>query len=144
MVVMKANEAVLESMNKVPKVFARGLEAKKRDKTGRQVHDVATQLRTVDTMRSFAEMGQPRAPVVQQNQQFNYNGGRAGFAPGMSFESRLRTIRERRGLSNGDEEDTVLEGEVVDEVQSLEEELEGIGIDLDDADEDSDAASAKE
>ena len=53
----------------------------------------------------------------------------------MSFESRLRRIRENRGLKNEDVAEDVIDAEDEPE-QTLEEELSDIGINLDDADND--------
>lgn len=135
-VVMKANEAVLDKMTKVGKVFDRGLEAKKTDKRGRRVHDIDTQLKTVNTMRSFAEMGMPQAPAVQLNQQFNNIPGQSGgTSGGNSFESWLRNKRAQSGQDNGED---YIEGEEMNEEQSVEDELADIGIELDEDDDEGD------
>jgi hypothetical protein len=52
----------------------------------------------------------------------------------MSFESRLRSIREKRGLKNEDEE-VIVDAIDADTDQSVEEELSDIGVDLEEEEE---------
>lgn len=132
----KIIEVTMEHMEQVGKVWTGGLNAKKKEKDGRVVADTTTRLKTVESIRSMVEVVQPKAPGVQLNQQFNNPAGGPGgqFSPGMSFESRLRAIREKRGLKNEDAVE-VLEGQTGEDGESLEDELDGIGVDLDEGDE---------
>ena len=138
MVHLKVNEKVLEALDGVGKVFRTGLSAKKHLPIGggkfKAVDDVALQLKTVETIKSLHEVTQPKAPLVQNNTQFNSNFSNQNAShPGTSFESRLRKIREQRGLSN-DEGVRVGYAEDPSEDQSVEDELSDIGIDLEDDD----------
>lgn len=141
MVALRVNELFIQKIDRVAKVFDRGLMAKKRVPAGKgkyvTVADVGMQLKTVETIKSMQEIAQPKAPLVQNNTQFNNNLNPSGYQPGMSFEARLRQVRERRGLKN-EEEAVILDAAEVDGESTLEEELEGIGVDLDDGDEESD------
>lgn len=139
MVALKINEATMNQMGGVEQAFATGLKAKKIERLGggktRMVEDVGMQMKTVDTMRGLLELTQPRAPLIQNNTQVNrYGAGAPGsYTSGMSFESRIREARERRGLKNEDEE--MIEAEYQDTEKDLSEELGDIGIDLNDASE---------
>ena len=135
MVALRVNEVVIEKLDSVGEVFDRGLNAKKMVPIGGGRHkampDVAMQLKTVETIKSLQEVAQPKAPLVQNNTQFNNNNvGNPGFQPGMSFESRLRLVREKRGLKNEDEE-VILDAAEVNDDQSVEDELSDIGVDID-------------
>lgn len=145
-IAIEVNRQVLESLPKVATVWDGGLKAKKIVPVGggktRTVDDHATRLKTAESIKSFAELAQPKGPGFQLNQQFNNGGSQnPSYQAGMSFESRLRAIRERRGLTNGEDQEQIIDAEV-DEEQSLEDELADQGIDLADADEDGDAATA--
>jgi len=98
------------------------------------VPDHAMRIKGVMETRRIIETMQPRQPGVMLNQQFNSNVAVNGYRPGMSFESRLRFLREKRGMKNEDE----FTGEIIeasdDEGSTVEEELAEIGIDLKDAD----------
>jgi hypothetical protein len=134
MAVIQANSMVIDSMSGVKKVIDRGLLAKKRDRDGKLVHDISLQLKTVETLRGFAEMGQPKTPAFQLNQQFNSGGTQQpAIQGGGSFEARLRLIREQKGLENGDMVDA-RDAEYVDDEQTVEDELSDIGVDIDEDD----------
>jgi len=143
MVALRVNEIVIGKMAGVGEVFDRGLNAKKMVPIGGGRHksmpDIAMQLKTVDTIKSLQEVAQPKVPLVQNNTQFNNNMNTPGYQPGMSFESRLRAIREKRGLKS-EEDEVILDAAEVDDDQSAEEELSDIGIDLND--EEGDEATA--
>lgn len=145
MVDMKIGEVVMKAMDDVPAVFRRGLTAKRvvrHPGTGRAKteHDVGMQLKTVETIKSFQELARPRTPGVMLNQQFN-NGASPDHpqGSGMSFESRLRAIREKRGMLN---EENVIEvtAEEADSEMSLEEELAEQDIDIEEAETDEGSA----
>lgn len=128
-------EVAMDQLGNVGKVWNRGMKATKRDnKSQRMVADVLVQLKTVDSVRSFVETVQPKGPGIQLNQQFNNGGGGNGHGTGtgMSFEARLREQRAKRGLTNT-EGVTDRTTDDASDGQTLEEELEGIGVDLDDA-----------
>lgn len=134
MVALRVNEVVLGQLAGVGTVFGQGLKAKKLVPAGhgeyKSVADIAMRLKTVETMKSLQEISQPRAPVIQNNAQFNNNfPGGGSSAPGMSFEARLRIARERRGMVN-DEAANVIDAEEADIDQTLDEEMEDMGIDL--------------
>ena len=138
---MKIGEVVMESISHVPAVFKRGMTATRMIRnpaTGKAKlePDIAMQLKTVETMKSFQELARPKVPGVMLNQQFN-NGGPAGQAAsaGTSFESRLRAIREKRGLIN---EQNVIEitDEEANAEMTLEDELAEQGIDIEESEED--------
>lgn len=141
-VALAINEQVLSLIPQVGQVFADGLGAVKylpqRNGRFKKVDDHAIRLKTIETMKSLQEVAQPKAPLVQNNTQFNNNvqGGGAAFAPGMSFEARLRKMREAKGLSNDDSIAGVSENAAdADQDQSVEDELSDIGVDLDDDEE---------
>lgn len=132
---IKINEVILDSIGETGRVFKRGMRAKRRDGKGRLVDDHATQLKAVDTMKNFAELARPKVPAVQVNTQFNNAGG--GGQPGVpqagSFESWLRNRRAEQGLDNGED---YIEGEgALNKVQSAEDELADIGLDIEDEEE---------
>ena len=132
-VALRVNELFIQKIEKMGKVFDRGLMAKKSIRVGRDkfkdVPDVAMQLKAVETIKSMQEIAQPKAPLVQNNTQFNNNLNSPGYQPGMSFESRLRIAREKRGMKN-EEADEIIDAVEVDDGPTLEEEFEGIGVDL--------------
>ncbi len=128
----KINEVVLSSISETGNVFQQGMRATRLGPKGKQVADHATRLKTVDTMRSFAELARPKSPIVQNNAQFNNNFGGPGNSPSAgSFESWLRNKRAEQGLDNGED---YIEGEGNQE-QSAEDELADIGIDIAEDDE---------
>jgi len=134
-VALRVNEIVIGQMESINTVFSEGLKAKKylplpkgRYKT---VPDHQSRLDTVKTIKSLQEVAQPKVPLVQNNTQFNNNTGGMGFAPGMSFESRLRLVRQKKGLSNLEDE-VIEDAELADTDQTLDEELEEQGISLED------------
>jgi hypothetical protein len=141
MVALRVNEVVIEKLDGVGEVFDRGLTAKKFVPAGggkfRNVPDIAMQLKTIETIKSLQEVAQPKAPLVQNNTQFNNNLNAPGYQPGMSFESRLRSIREKRGLKNEDEE-VIVDAIDADTDQSVEDELADIGVDLEEGEEEGD------
>ena len=141
-VALAINEQVLKLIPEIGEVFAGGLTAVKHlpQRNGRykKVEDHAIRLKTVETIKSLQEVAQPKAPLVQNNTQFNNNTGGGGpmYAPGMSFEARLRKLREQRGLSNGDSIVGASENAAdADEDQSVADELNDIGVDLEDDEE---------
>lgn len=153
-VALKVNELFISHLDGVSKVFKTGLGAKKQIQIGRtkagitkfkDVPDVAMQLKTVETIKSLQELAQPKVPLVQTNQQFNTNvgggNGNGEYHSGMSFESRIRMLREKRGMKNEEELEELEEADILGET-SVEDELSDIGINLDEGDEESDADSA--
>jgi hypothetical protein len=136
------NQVFLDVVNDTRGVFKRGMQAKRRDAKGRLVHDSATQLKTVDTLRNFVEAARPKVPVVQNNMQFNNGAG--GSAPGPSsagsFEAWLRNKRAEQGLDNG--EDYIDAEGAANEEQSAEDELADIGIDISEEEEESPESTA--
>lgn len=130
MVDLAVNAVVLDAIPKVAKVFTGGMEAKKLDQAGNKVPDHMIRLKTVETMKNFAELARPRVPGVQVNTQVNNHPGDGSGGPGgSSFEARLRRIREQKGLDNGEGVDYE-DAEVVNEEQSVEDELADIGLDI--------------
>ena len=143
-VALAINERVIETMPRIGEVFSEGLAAKKflptRNGRYKEVPDVAMRLKTVETIKSLQDVAQPRGPLIQNNTQFNQNNVNApGYQPGMSFEARLRAVRERRGLKN-EEDVVILDAAEVDDDQTLSEEMEGLGIDMDEEEEDEDGS----
>lgn len=141
MVALRVNEVVLSQLDGVASVFKKGLGAKKYVPIGggefKRVDDTAMQLKTVETLKSLHEVAQPKAPLVQNNTQFNNNVTHPAYQSGMSFEAKLRLARQRRGMSS--DEDVVIDSAAdVDEPQSVEDELADIGVDLNGDDEDGD------
>jgi hypothetical protein len=144
-VALAINETVLSHITGISRTFKRGLAAIKYIPGGVtrggktkyvKVDDTAMQLKTVASIRGLQEIAQPKAPLIQNNTQFNNNPGGPGmgFAPGMSFESRLRKIREQRGLTN-DEETGVESAADADVDQTLQDELADQGIEIDETEE---------
>lgn len=144
---MAINDLVLKSLDATGKVFSDAMKAKvvvyTRSKGGRNYKtdspDHATRLRAVDSIKGLMEVVRPKGPgiAIQNNNQFGGGGAAAPVdgARGMSFEDRIRRRRQQRA-----EEGTVEEAEVL-EVQSVEEELSEIGIDIEDGEDDDDDLS---
>lgn len=141
---MAINQLVLKSIDATGRVFSDAMKAKivvhTRSKGGRNYKtdtpDHATRLRAVDSIKGLMEVVRPKGPgiAIQNNNQF---GGSGAVAPvdgarGMSFEDRIRRRRQQRAEDGNAEEAEVLE------VQSVEEELSEIGIDLEDGEDDDD------
>lgn len=138
------NEMVLKRVENVDKVIMSAMGAKvvgseKRGRVGKERWTVtsrpdhATQLKAVDTIKSFIETIRPKGGGVNIALQQNNNAGEsAGISPAKSFdfEARLRTIRERKGLASESSEfvDAEYEDGSTDE---LADELAEIGIELD-------------
>lgn len=61
--------------------------------------DTAMRLKTIDSIRNFVDTVTPKAPLVQNNTQFN-NGQSSGGGSSISFEAILRKKREQRGMLN--------------------------------------------
>jgi hypothetical protein len=137
---MKVNEIALDLLEDSRDVLRGALKADKvihvfKNGKVKKEADHLMRLKAHDRVRLLLETTRPKVPGIQLNQQINNNQNGDHVAPdGMSFEARLRRIREKRGLK--DEAD-IIEMEVDDnEEQSVEDELGDIGIDLDEGDED--------
>lgn len=137
----KVIQVTMDRMDKVGKVWDEGLKAKRYQEVGNgkrrrtvQVVDHSERRKTVESIKNLMETVQPRGPGIQVNQQFNngHSGDGPHRGPGMSFESRLRHIREQKGLGN-EERDVIPDAEDLEDA-TLEEELEGIGVDLEEGD----------
>ena len=146
------NDVLIQNARNVGKALTKGMTAQiterirvgKNKKTGEDRYrtvkrpDHATQLSAIDKFVALSSMSRPKTSgvAVNVNQQFNSASSTVtGSASPYSFEERVRKIKEARGESV--EEDVVDASDLQE--QSVEEELEGIGIDLsDDDDEDDD------
>lgn len=142
---LRLNETVLAQMPAVGRTLTAGLKAKKIIPLGmgksKTVPDHAIQLKTVETIKGLHELAQPKVPLVQNNTQLNFPGqGQSGgqVAAGLSFESRVRMLRERRGLTNGENEREYDEGELMegeqDETEDFIEDMAASGVERVDAD----------
>lgn len=139
---MAINQTVLKSMAATEKVFSEALRAKHVnitfDKNNKKIKetrpDHATRLKAVDTIKNLMDSVRPKGGgiIVNANTQVNNGGGQSGYegGRGLSFEDRIRRRRKQR-----EDEGEILEAEI-SEVQSVEDELADIGIDLDDEDDD--------
>lgn len=141
---LRLNETVLAQMPAVGRTLTAGLKAKKIIPLGmgksKTVPDHAIQLKTVETIKGLHELAQPKVPLVQQNTQMNFGGqpSPGQVAAGLSFESRVRMLRERRGLTNGENEREYDEGELMegehDETEDFIEDMAASGVERVDAD----------
>lgn len=143
---LEVNQMLMRVLPKAEKVLKDGMAATKveintrgKKVISKRVADHHVRFKAVEMAQSFMEATKPKGIGVQVNTQVNNPGGQQGGpqAPqGFDFESRVRQLREKRGLSNNDD---FVDGEYEDVVPStVAEELADIGIDLDDDEDEED------
>lgn len=126
----KTISVAMNNLDGVNRVFGQGLKAEKvifvNKETGKvkTAPDIATRLKTAESIRSFIETVQPKAPAVQFNQQVNGGQVSGGYGSAVSFESILRKKREQRGLINAQDaeiihEEMTQEEQIADEFKDL-------------------------
>lgn len=134
---MAINQMAVSILPKAQKVFEQGLTAQKSEvfykgkkAISRKVADHHTRIKTLDSFRSLLEAVRPKGVGVQVNTQINNPANQSPVVPkGFDFESRLRLIRQEKGLTN-DEGTQEGEFEEVDDRDSLAGEMAEIGIEL--------------
>jgi len=104
----------------------------------RKVADHATRLKSVEMAKTIMDTTRPRGGGIQLNQQFNnpsgQQGGGEGGGRGFDYETRLRQIRESKGISN---DAGIPDAEFEDVEQGgIAEELAEIGIEIPEEEED--------
>ncbi len=140
---MSINQMAAALLPKAQKVLADGMSAMKTETTHRgkkvistRVIDHHTRIKTLDSFKSLLEAVRPKGVGVQVNTQINNPANQPAPVPkGYDFESRLRMIRQEKGLTN---DEGTLDGEFdeVDPDESLANEMAEIGIELPDEDDD--------
>jgi len=138
----KTVSVAMNNLDGVDRVFGQGLKADKvifvNKETGavKKAPDIATRLKTVESIRSFIETVQPKAPGLQLNQQFVGGQVAGGYGSAVSFESILRKKREARGLINSQDAE-IIHAEMTHEEQ-IADEFKDFGGSGDDEDDDED------
>ena len=139
LVLMKVNEVAMDLLDEGKLVISEAMKARRvigTYKNGKPKYepDTALRLRAQDRVTELIRITRPTGPAFQQNLQINNGQGAPHLAPeGMSFEARLRRIREKKGMANDAE---VIEGTMEEnEEQTVEDELSDIGIDLEEDEE---------
>lgn len=149
---MAINHMAVSILPKAQKVFEQGLTAQKSEvfykgkkAITRKVADHHTRIKTLDSFRSLIEAVRPKGVGVQVNTQINNPANQVPETPrGFDFESRLRMIRQEKGLTN-DEGTQDADYEDADPESVLSDELAEIGIELpDDEDENDDDESEED
>ncbi len=140
---MAINQMAVSLLPKAQKVLEQGMLAQKTQTVHKgkkvittRVIDHSTRLKTLDSFKSLLEAVRPKGVGVQVNTQINNPSNQPAPTPrGFDFESRLRLIRQEKGLTN---DEGTLDGEVVevDEQESLANEMSEIGIELPDDEDD--------
>lgn len=108
-----------------------------KDGTEIPIPDHATRLKAIEVVKDLAVVSRPKAPMNQVNVQTNVaNGTHGSNGGGLSFESRLREIRERRGMGQLGSGQPLLIESAPEQTQAekVAAELDDIGIDLDEDD----------
>jgi hypothetical protein len=128
------------------KVLLDGMKATTMENVGlgkkvimRKVADHATRLKSVEMAKTIMDTTRPRGGGIQFNQQINASGGQqdgAASGRGFDYETRLRQIRESKGIAN-DAGIPDAEYEDVDD-DKLADELGEIGIEIPDEDDEDD------
>lgn len=134
---MAINQMAVSILPKVQKVLEQGLTAMKTETVHRgkkvistRVIDHHTRIKTLDSFKGLIESVRPKGVGVQVNTQINNPGKEQPVTPrGFDFESRLRMIRQEKGLTN-DEGTQEGDYEDVDDRESLANEMAEIGIEL--------------
>lgn len=145
---MAINQMAVSILPKAQRVLEQGMTAQKSEvfykgkkAITRKVADHHTRIKTLDSFKSLLEAVRPKGVGVQVNTQINNPANQQPEAPrGFDFESRLRLIRQEKGLTN-DEGTQEGEYDEVDDRESLAGEMAEIGIELppeDDEEEDED------
>lgn len=150
---MAINQMAVAILPKAQKVLADGMTAMKTEITTKgqkvirtRVIDHHVRIKTLDSFKSLLEAVRPKGVGVQVNTQINNPANQPATTPkGFDFESRLRMIRQEKGLTN---DEGTLDGEFdeVDDRDSLNNEMAEIGIELppEDDEEDDDEDEGEE
>lgn len=130
---MPGAEKVLAGAMKAERVM---IVTKGGKSTTKKVVDHDTRIKAVETVKSFMETVRPKGGGININTQVN-NGNQGGGAPaatrGFDFESRLRNIREAKGLGN---DEIIIDADVEEsEDGGLAAELAQIGVEIDEEEE---------
>lgn len=152
---MAINQVILKNVERMGEVIGDAMKAKVVDrvsigttkkgliryrKTFRPDH--AMQLKAVETAKSLMESVRPKGPgiAIQNNNQFGGGTPSPGFEGGrtISFEDRIRR-RKQRHIEEGD----IVEAEMSEE-KSVADELNDIGIDIEEDDDDDDGDLSEE
>lgn len=144
------NQVVLQQITGVGKVIQKAMGAERRierkvgkKKNGEDKYRVVklpdhdTRLKAVETLKTFADLTRPKGGGITLNANTQVNNGMASSSGevirGRSFEDIVR----RKRHADKPEEDDIIDAEE-GEVQSVEDELADIGIDLEDEDDEGD------
>lgn len=142
------NQVVLQQITGVGKVIqkAMGAERRREVKIGKKkngddkfrvikIADHDTRLKAVETLKTFADLTRPKGGGITLNANTQVNNGMGASTGdvirGRSFED---IVRKKRLADNPDEEGEIVLDAEEGEIQSVEDELSDIGIDLDDED----------
>jgi hypothetical protein len=139
------NQMAVSLLPKAQRVLEQGMMAQKTQTVHKgkkvistRVIDHSTRIKTLDSFKSLLEAVRPKGVGVQVNTQINNPANTPAAVPkGYDFESRLRLIRQEKGLTN-DEGTLDADYEDSDPESALSDELAEIGIELPDDDEDDD------
>ena len=135
---MKVNEVVLRSLDRAGRVLESAMDAKnvKRVVVGNKVKkyaepDHATRLKAVETMKNLMESSRPKTPLISNTNNTQINNTRPTDSDGrpLSFEERIRRLREKNGEPETIEAEVVEPGTVQDELNEI-----GIDVEADDGD----------
>lgn len=145
MVDMRINEMILGMMPRNQRVLLDASKATKVEFTEkgqiRKVPDHKMRMAAIETQRTLLETTRPKGVGVAINQQFNNGVPTGGPGAGISFESRLRQARERKGLVNVQEIESAEDAAMTTE-EELAAEFEDFGGDEEGDEESSDESSA--
>jgi hypothetical protein len=108
---LEVNRLIIgQALPQAAKVLIDGMKATTTENVGRgknvimrKVADHATRLKSVEMMKTLMDTTRPRGGGIQFNQQINAAGGQQDGAVsgrGFDYETRLRQIRESKGISN--------------------------------------------